>query len=57
MEKCYIFKGQSLENGLSSIFQALGNILLMIHPEQRQQNAKFKVKGKDPVWSQICPSV
>ena len=28
IEKCYIFKGQNLENGLSCIFQAIGNILL-----------------------------
>ena len=27
MEKCYPLKGQSLENGLSCLFQALGNIL------------------------------
>ena len=26
-EKCYTFKGQSLENGLSCIFQTVGNIL------------------------------
>ena len=29
MEKCYTFKGQSLENGLSCIFQATGNILIL----------------------------
>lgn len=28
MEKCSAFKGQSLERGLSGIFQAVGNILL-----------------------------
>ena len=28
VEKCYTLKDQSLENGLSCIFQALGNILL-----------------------------
>ena len=27
MEKCPTFKGQSLENGLSCTFQAIGNIL------------------------------
>ena len=27
-EKSYTFKGQSLENGLYHIFQAIGNILL-----------------------------
>ena len=26
-EKCYTFKGQSLENELSCIFQNIGNIL------------------------------
>ena len=30
METCYTFKGQSLENGLSYIFQAIGNILLLL---------------------------
>ena len=28
MEKCYTFTGQSLENGISCIFQAIGNILV-----------------------------
>ena len=28
MEECYTFKDQSLEKGLSCIFQATGNILL-----------------------------
>ena len=28
MEECYTFKGQSLQTGLSCIFQAIGNILL-----------------------------
>ena len=27
MEKCYTIEGQSLENGLSCIFQAIGNSL------------------------------
>ena len=27
MEKCYTLKGQSLENGLSCMFQAIGNVL------------------------------
>ena len=27
MEKCYTFKSQSLENGLSYTFQAIGKIL------------------------------
>ena len=27
MEKCYAFKGQTLENGLSYILQIIGNIL------------------------------
>ena len=54
MEKCYILKGQSLENGLSCIFQALGNI-----PDwkQKQQNTKVKVKETDPMWSPICSTL
>ena len=31
--KVFTFKGQSLENGLSCLFQAVGNIL---NPEQKQ---------------------
>ena len=34
METCSIFKGQSLENGLSCIFQAIGKILLLIQKMQ-----------------------
>lgn len=30
MEKCYTFKGLILENGPACIFQAIGNILLVI---------------------------
>ena len=29
MEKCYTLKGQSLENGLSCIFQVIDNILFL----------------------------
>ena len=28
MEKCYTFKGQSLDSGLACILQAIGNILV-----------------------------
>ena len=41
MESCYPFKGQSLENGLSYMFQAIGSIL---NTKAKQQNTKVKVK-------------
>lgn len=39
MEKCYSLIGQSLEDGLSCIFQAIGNIL---NWKQKQQITKVK---------------
>ena len=54
MEKCYSLKGQSLENGLFCIFQAIANIL---NSKQKQQNTKVKVKEIDLIWSQICSSL
>ena len=57
MEKCYTFKGQHLENGLSCVFQAISNIILVINLQQKQYNTKVKVKEIDPIWSQICPSL
>ena len=61
MEKCYIFKGQSLENGLSSMFQALGNILSQRNrasmTKHRQQGTRVRAKGIDPVWVHISPSL
>ena len=51
MEKCYTLKGHSLENELSCIFQARGNIL-----EAKAIGIDTKVKVKDTalIWSQIC---
>ena len=43
MEKCYTLKGQSLENGLSCIFQAIGNIL----------NSNVKVKETSNMESDL----
>ena len=61
MEKCYIFKGQSLESGLSSIFQALGNILSQRYrasmTKHKQQSTRVRAKGIDPTWSHISPSL
>ena len=55
--KSCTLKGQSLENGLLCIFQALGNFLLVINLEQKQWNTKVKEKETDPTWSQICSSL
>ena len=49
----YTFKGQSLENGLSCMFQAIGSIL---NTREKQQNTKVKVKETDLIRSQICSS-
>lgn len=52
---------QSLENGLSCIFQASGNILLQNvqnqHDYTHATGHKAKVKGTDPTWSWICSSL
>ena len=53
MESCYPFKGQSLENGLSYMFQAIGSIL---NTKAKQQKTKVKAKETDPIWTQICSS-
>ena len=45
-EESNTFKDQSLENELSCIFQAVGNILNL---QQKQYNTKVKVKGTGPV--------
>lgn len=50
MGKCYTFKGQSLGNGLSCVFQAIGNFLLQTDGEPlwlklRQQSSKIRAKG------------
>ena len=58
MEKCYTRKSQSLENGLSRLFQAIGNILLprcrASMTKQRQQSTKVKAKCTDLIRSQAC---
>ena len=54
MEKCYSLIGQSLEDGLSCIFQAIGNIL---NWKQKQQITKVKVKETDLLGSQMCSSL
>ena len=61
MVKCYTFKGQSLGNGLSCIFQALGNIFLVRFrasmTKHRQQSTRVRAEGIDPIWSQLCSSL
>ena len=52
-EKCSILKGQSLKNGLSYMFWALGNIL---NSQLKQWNTKVKIKETIPIQSQICSS-
>ena len=54
MEKGYTFKNQSLENGVSCIFQAIGNIH---NSQQKQKNTKAKVKETELIWSQIRSSL
>ena len=50
MEKCPTFKGQSLENGLSCTFQAIGNIL---NSKQKQYSTKTKVKETSSMESAL----
>lgn len=58
MGKGYIFKGQSLKNGLSCMFEAVNHILLQWGRENRtkhrQKCTKVKAKEIDSVWSQVC---
>ena len=46
MEECYTLKGQSLEIGLSCIFQAIGNILLCVCVCVVKENTVFIVVTK-----------
>ena len=64
MEKCYTFKGQSLENELSCIFQAVGNMATFFNKrcrasmtKHRQQSTKVRAKEIDSIWSQVCSSL
>ena len=58
MEKYYTFKDQKLENGLSWVTQAIGNILLQrlraSTKKHKEQPAKARAKGVDPTESQGC---
>ena len=59
--KCYTFKGQSLEKGLSCIFQAINNILLQrcraSRSEHKQQSTRVRAQGIDAIWDQIYSSL
>ena len=55
--KYFIFNGQSIENGLSCIFQVVGNILLVISLQQKRYNTKVNIEETDPIWSQIYSSL
>ena len=61
MEKCYTFKGQSLENGLYCTFQAIDNTLSQkcraSNTKHRQQSIRIRAKGIDPMGSQPCSSL
>ena len=61
MGKCNAFKGQSLEDGLSCAFQALGSILLQKVQSQcdsaRATEHSVKAKETGEMWSQISPSL
>ena len=52
---------QSLENGQSRIFQAIGNIILQrcraSMTKHRQQSTKVRAKGIHPMWGQVCFSL
>lgn len=49
MVKCYTFKGQSLENGPSRIFQVICNVLVA----KAIKYKAFKVKETDPKWNHL----
>ena len=57
IEKSYPLLGESIQNGLFCIFQAIHNFLDL---KQKQYNTKVKVKKKKQTyitWSQICSSL
>lgn len=58
MEKSYALKGQSLENGLSCMFRAIGNILLQKeqnqHDSAQKTEHRVRAQGTDLIWSQTC---
>lgn len=49
MDKFYAFDHQIFGNGLSCIFQTIGNILLVINLQQNQWNTKATAKETDPI--------
>ena len=61
MGKCYAFKGQSLENRRSCVFQAIGGVLLQrcaaTMSKHRKHSTKVRAKGIDPVWNQAYSSL
>ena len=58
METCYTFKGQSLENGLSCMVQALGSTVLqkveIQHDWAQASEHKGCSKRNRSIWSQVC---
>lgn len=55
MGKCYTFTDQSLENGLC-IFQALGNILLVITCSKSNRTQILRLKKKRKMESDLLCS-
>lgn len=58
MKKLSEWKGQSLENGLSRIFQALGNVPLQkvqaSMAKYEPQSTRVRIEETDRIWSQVC---
>ena len=62
-EKCYTFKGQvweaqSWEMAIMYISDYMWHYFTKMQSQNDEaQNIKFRVKGIDPIWSQICSSL
>ena len=54
MEKQYTFKGQSLENGLFCVLQALGNILLQRHKASMTTHRQQSTSAKSLSHVRLC---
>lgn len=61
MEKCCTFSDQSLEDGLSCIFPAVGNILIQRFraniTKYKQECARVKAKKVVATQNQVCSSL
>ena len=58
VKKLSEWKGQTLENGLSCIIQALSSIPLQklqaSMAKHKPQSTRVRIRERDRIWSQVC---